>query len=139
MRQHRVEQGLPPSPPAPAPQAPPPAAAPPTEQYKPRPHSAPHSLLVALLKSKEPLLEAELLRMAPPLRARPIVSNPPPPPQPWERPGGPMGPCRGAGGVLGGHTWVLSVPMGLGDPEELELRPGHFEVVLCADVTEGSG
>ncbi|XP_040551248.1 crossover junction endonuclease MUS81-like isoform X4 [Gallus gallus] len=195
LRQHRVEQGLPPSPPAPTPQAPPPAVAPPTERYRPRPRSAPYILLVALLRSNDPLPEAELLRVAPPLCAHPITApggalstlirrdlvrrhgRPPrysltergrllaqrlaesaeAPPLP-EHPA-PSNPAHTAmpsdsPAPSGDHAPASPAPSEDsapsedrarspspgGDPEgRVELRPGRFEVVLCADVTEGSG
>eukprot|EP00076_Gallus_gallus_P035749 XP_025001287.1 crossover junction endonuclease MUS81 [Gallus gallus] len=184
-----------PEPPAPTPQAPPPAVAPPTERYRPRPRSAPYILLVALLRSNDPLPEAELLRVAPPLCAHPITApggalstlirrdlvrrhgRPPrysltergrllaqrlaesaeAPPLP-EHPA-PSNPAHTAmpsdsPAPSGDHAPASPAPSEDsapsedrarspspgGDPEgRVELRPGRFEVVLCADVTEGSG
>ncbi|XP_027564408.1 crossover junction endonuclease MUS81 [Neopelma chrysocephalum] len=74
LRQHRMEQGLPPTPP-PEGRDPEPPSAPPKRrprEFRPLPRSGAHALLVVLGQSPEPLPEAELLR-----QARPLCDHPP--------------------------------------------------------------
>uniref|UniRef100_A0A663EJ47 Crossover junction endonuclease MUS81 n=1 Tax=Aquila chrysaetos chrysaetos TaxID=223781 RepID=A0A663EJ47_AQUCH len=129
LRQHRAEQGLPPSPPAGGrvPESP---LTPPTRHsprdYRPLPRSGAHALLLTLHKSSEPLPEAELLQQAQPLCDRPLIPTAP----------------EGALGTLLHrdllHRSGRRPPRC--DPEaEFELRPGEFDIVLCADVSEASG
>ncbi|XP_040982599.1 LOW QUALITY PROTEIN: crossover junction endonuclease MUS81 [Aquila chrysaetos chrysaetos] len=178
LRQHRAEQGLPPSPPAGGrvPESP---LTPPTRHsprdYRPLPRSGAHALLLTLHKSSEPLPEAELLQQAQPLCDRPLIPTAPEgalgtllhrdllhrsgrrPPRYSLTPRGQILAQRLAAAALeapppaggteesgegpqlrGGHPPLSPSP--LCDPEaEFELRPGEFDIVLCADVSEASG
>ncbi|XP_050193387.1 crossover junction endonuclease MUS81, partial [Myiozetetes cayanensis] len=172
LRQHRTEQGLPPTPPSEG-RDPEPLLAPP--KRRPRafgpPRSGAHALLVVLAQlhpqSPEPLPQAELLR-----QARPFAMTPTPGalgallrrdllqrsgrPPVLADPRGQILAQRLAAGITGPahrgpaqappaqrpggarrRTAPLSPPC---DPEqEFELRPGEFDIVLCADVTEANG
>ncbi|XP_054664352.1 crossover junction endonuclease MUS81 [Grus americana] len=170
LRQHRAEQGLPPSPPAGGrgPETPlaPPSHRPPRD-YRPLPRSGAHALLLTLHKSSEPLPEAELLQQAQPLCDRPLT---------LAAPGGALGtllrrdllqrsgrppwysltprgqilaqrlaaaaleaPPQVSVELLGGEE-TPPPPSPLSDPEvEFELKPGEFDIILCADITEANG
>ncbi|XP_072737640.1 crossover junction endonuclease MUS81 [Ciconia boyciana] len=173
LRQHRAEQGLPPSPPRPDVASLPPPQRRPARDYRPLPRSGAHALLLALRQSSEPLPEAELLRQAQPLCDRPLTPAAPGgalgtllrrdllqrsgrPPRyslaprgqilaqrlaaaALEAPPPPQGTQAGGEGPrLGGPPRRLGPPRAA--PElEFELRPGEFDIILCADVTEANG
>ncbi|KAM6995821.1 LOW QUALITY PROTEIN: crossover junction endonuclease MUS81 [Passerculus sandwichensis] len=155
------EQGLPATPPRQG-RGPDPPPAPPTRrprQSRPLPRSRGHALLQVLSQSPEPLPEAELLQQAQPLcdhaltpaalgpllrrglvqrsgrphryaltpRGRSLAQAPPPGRACPQRP-------------LAEQDENCAPSPPACDPEqEFELRPGEFEIVLCADVTEANG
>ncbi|XP_075596623.1 structure-specific endonuclease subunit MUS81 isoform X2 [Balearica regulorum gibbericeps] len=143
-----------------------PHAAPPRD-YRPLPHSGAHALLLTLHKSSEPLPEMELLQQAQPLCDRPLTLAAPRgplgtllrrdllqrsgrPPRYSLTPRGQIlaqrlaaaaleAPPQASVELLGGEETPLS-PSPLSDPEvEFELRPGEFDIILCADITEANG
>ncbi|XP_066064995.1 crossover junction endonuclease MUS81 [Chamaea fasciata] len=162
LRQHRQEQGLPATP-SPKRRCLDPPPAPPTRrprQYRPLPRSAGHALLLVLSQNPEPLPEAELLQQAQPLcdhaltpaalgplLRRGLVQRSGRPPRyaltPRGRslaeaaPPGQVCPQR----PLAEQDVNCAPSPPLCDPpqQEFELRPGEFDIVLCADVTEANG
>ncbi|XP_056366179.1 crossover junction endonuclease MUS81 [Oenanthe melanoleuca] len=159
LRQHRQEQGLPPTPP-PQGRCPDPPPAPPTHRpRRPLPRSGSHALLQVLSQHPEPLPEAELLQEATPLcghalspaalgpllrrglvqrsgrpprytltpRGRSLAQAPPPPQVQPQRP------------LAEQEENCAPSPPPCDPQQEFELRPGEFDIVLCADVTEANG
>ncbi|XP_062459855.1 crossover junction endonuclease MUS81 [Pezoporus occidentalis] len=163
LRQHRAEQGHAPSPPSErrSPESPlaPPTHCPPRE-YRPLPRSGARALLLTLHKSSEPLPEAELLHQAQPLCDRPLTLGAPKgalgtllrrdllqrngrPPRYSLTPRGHILAQRLAVAASEApppsdeHLPPPSPPPG---PDvEFELKPGEFDIILCADVTEANG
>ncbi|XP_030330345.1 crossover junction endonuclease MUS81 isoform X2 [Strigops habroptila] len=161
LRQHRAEQGHAPSPPTEERSTETPLAPPtrcPRREYQPLPRSGARALLLTLHKSSEPLPEAELLRQAQPLCDQPLTLAAPKGAlgtllrrDLLQRSGHPprysLTPC---GQILAQRLAAAaseappeeqppppSPPPG---PEvEFELRPGEFDIVLCADITEANG
>ncbi|XP_071657554.1 crossover junction endonuclease MUS81 [Patagioenas fasciata] len=174
LRRHRAEQGLPPTPPAEGrgldtPPAPPTHR--PPRDFRPRPRSGSHALLLTLHQSSEPLPEPELLRRAQPLCDRPLTRaalGPPlrrnllqrhgrparysltpqgqilaqrladaaleaPPPSRRTQASGEERPLL-EGEEISPPPSPSSAPQ-----EDFELKPGEFDIVLCADVTEANG
>lgn len=130
----------------------------PRREYQPLPRSGARALLLTLHKSSEPLPEAELLRQAQPLCDQPLTLAAPKGAlgtllrrDLLQRSGHPprysLTPC---GQILAQRLAAAaseappeeqppppSPPPG---PEvEFELRPGEFDIVLCADITEANG
>ncbi|XP_071277193.1 crossover junction endonuclease MUS81 [Agelaius tricolor] len=161
LSQHRREQGLPATPPRQG-KCPDPPPAPPTRcprQSRPLPRSRGHALLLVLSQSPEPLPEAELLQQAQPLcdhtltpaalgpllrrglvqrsgrppryaltpRGRSLAEAPPPGRECPQRP------------LAEQDENCAPAPPTCDPKQEFELRPGEFEIVLCADVTEANG
>ncbi|XP_042636021.1 LOW QUALITY PROTEIN: crossover junction endonuclease MUS81, partial [Catharus ustulatus] len=123
LRQHRQEQGLPPTPP-PHGRGPASPSAPPKHRPRPSrplPRSAGHALLQVLSQHPEPLPEAELLQQAQPLCDHALTPAA-------------LGPLLRRGLVQRSDRPPRCDPQ-----EEFELRPGEFDIVLCADVTEANG
>ncbi|GAB0202053.1 crossover junction endonuclease MUS81 [Grus japonensis] len=170
LRQHRAEQGLPPSPPTGGrgPETPlAPSSRRPPRDYRPLPRSGAHALLLTLHKSSEPLPEAELLQQAQPLCDRPLTLAAPGgalgtllrrdllqrsgrPPRYSLTPRGQIlaqrlaaaaleAPSQVSVELLGGEE-TPPPPSPVSDPEvEFELKPGEFDIILCADITEANG
>ncbi|XP_058717461.1 crossover junction endonuclease MUS81 [Poecile atricapillus] len=162
LRQHRREQGLPPTPPPPQGRCPAPPPAPPKRRprhLRPLPRSAGHALLQVLSQSPEPLPEAELLQQAQPLcdhalgqaalaplLRRGLVQRSGRPPRYSLTPRGrslaeapPPGQVRPQRPLAEQEENCAPSPTPCDPEQEFELRPGEFDIVLCADVTEANG
>ncbi|XP_033927695.1 crossover junction endonuclease MUS81 [Melopsittacus undulatus] len=161
LRQHRAEQGHAPSPPAErrsleSPLAPPTRC--PSREYRPLPRSGARALLLTLHKSSEPLPEAELLRQAQPLCARPLTLAAPKgalstllrrdllqrigrPPRYSLTPRGRILAQRLAAAASEAPPPCEEHPPSPPPDSDVdfELKPGEFDIILCADVTEANG
>ncbi|KAM9510692.1 crossover junction endonuclease MUS81 isoform 2-T2 [Guaruba guarouba] len=163
LRQHRAEQGHAPSAAVQrrSPESPlaPPTRSPP-RGYRHLPRSGARALLLTLHKSSEPLPEAELLRQAQPLCDPPLTLAAPKgalsallrrnllqrsgrPPRYSLTPRGHILAQRLAAAASEAPPPAeehLSPPSPTPDPDaEFELRPGDFDIILCADITEANG
>ncbi|XP_077028548.1 structure-specific endonuclease subunit MUS81 [Agelaius phoeniceus] len=128
-------------------------------QYRPLPRSRGHALLLVLSQSPEPLPEAELLQQAQPLcdhtltpaalgplLRRGLVQRSGRPPRYALTPRGrslaeapPPGRVCPQRPLAEQDENCAPAPPTCDPKQEFELRPGEFEIVLCADVTEANG
>ncbi|XP_054254502.1 crossover junction endonuclease MUS81 [Indicator indicator] len=151
LRRHRAEQGLPPSPPTrteaqtgsdvtTTTQACPP------RDYKPRPRSRGFALLLALLKSSEPIRAEELLQLAQPLCDLPL--SPVSDTSKDQYSLTPRGRLLALQLVETSPQALPSTELPLLEdegsdlpsaPGPFTLQPGSYDLILCADVTEECG